>query len=636
MKKILLFGLALTLSFGTFAQEKKTAKKTNKTINPAAKAEPTIGTSTVRPPFTGLNTKGTNEITRVEIGKSANIYSVLLEEQRCLDYNNEVGVSSFTFRADPATYPTALNSGSIITATSNDGGASWTEHWVVLTETELNRYPSGVIYNPTGNTDASQAYVVAAGPSHRGNGFDQNFFASMRLDDQNNNVVYYDKDADYSGLQLTRFGMQACENDFSHIVGAKYQDNGSNYSTELVINTMNGEFDGTQFSWEESDIDVDLALRNDGTTKNFWTFGSAWSNDGSVGYTWMIGQLESMVDEGGYQPIVFRSTDNGENWDEVEVMLADNEVISEYLIGTQQGTGAVWPLCGEVAGSVDMNGNLQMFIAAKSTYSMHPDSIAYSYTGDLDYIFNLELNADGVQNVMFVDSIMAGSVASASEFAYGGTTGWGNRLSASKTDDEQVVFVVWTDTPNAAEFNNENAKPDIKAAGRFVDGDFTDFPVTNFTADDLYTGYYFFTYVSQHAKIENNYVVIPMTTTVTPTEYESNGELDPVTHTYLDGIKYLWVDGVNDGISSASAVKVSQNTPNPFNGSTTITVTTETSADVKVEVSNIMGQTIYTSNEGIVNGSKKITLNANNMEAGVYFYTVTVGNESITKKMIVK
>jgi hypothetical protein len=55
-----------------------------------------------------------------------------------------------------------------------------------------------------------------------------------------------------------------------------------------------------------------------------------------------------------------------------------------------------------------------------------------------------------------------------------------------------------------------------------------------------------------------------------------------------------------------------------------------------VEVSNIMGQTIYVVNGGTVNGTKEIILNSNDMEAGVYFYTVTVGNESITKKMIVK
>ncbi|MCK5788416.1 MAG: T9SS type A sorting domain-containing protein, partial [Chlamydiia bacterium] len=322
-------------------------------------------------------------------------------------------------------------------------------------------------------------------------------------------------------------------------------------------------------------------------------------------------------------------------WDEVEVMLADNEVISEYLFGTQQGTEAVWPLCSEVAGSVDMNGNLQMFILATSTYSMHPDSIGYSYVNDLDYIFNLELNADGVQTVMFVDSVMAGSVADDSEFAYGGTTGWGNRLSSSKTDNENAVFVVWTDTPNAVDYNNENAKPDIKAAGKFVGGDFNDFPLTNFTADDLYTGYYFFIYVSQHAIVNGNYFEIPVTTTVTPTEYGANGELDAVTHTYLSGIGYL-VSGINENISAANTIKVSQNTPNPFNGSTRITVTTETTANVMIEISNIMGQTIYTSREGRIRGSKEIILNANNIDAGVYFYTVTVGHQRITKKMIVK
>ena len=638
MKRLVLLGLALTLSLGSFAQDKKAAKKTRKTINLITKVEPQTETTTKKPIFSGLNAKGTNVITRSEIGKSANIYSVLLEEQRGMDYNNAVGVTSFTFRADPETYPTAINSGSIITATSVDGGTNWTENWLALTETELNRYPSGVIYNPSGNTDATQAYAVAAGPTNVGGSWTQNFFGSIRLDGQNGDIKFIDKDDTYSGSQLTRFGMQSCENGYTHIVGPKYQDNGSNYSTEMLINTMAGEFDGTEFSWEESDIEVELALRNDGTTKNFWTFGTAWSNDGSVGYTWMIGQLENMVDDGGYQPIVFRTSDNGNSWDEVEVMLADNEVISEYLIGTQQGTAAVWPLCGEVAGSVDINGNLQMFIKATSTFSMHPDSIGYTYQDDLDYIFNLELNADGVQNVLFVDSVMAGTVADDSDYAYAGKVGWGNRLSSSKTEDENAVFAVWTDTPNAAdEYNNENARPDIKAAGRFVDGgDFTDFPVTNFTAENIYTGYYFFIYVSQHAKIQNGHVIIPTTTTIDPSEYSSNSELDAVTHTYIDGITYLWEVGINESISTSNGINVSQNTPNPFNGSTKITVTSETSADVTVEISNIMGQNIYTSNEGRINGSKDITLNASHLKAGVYFYTVTVGSNKTTKKMIVK
>ncbi len=59
---------------------------------------------------------------------------------------------------------------------------------------------------------------------------------------------------------------------------------------------------------------------------------------------WAIGDLE---DEGGYQPIVFKSTDAGESWDDIEILLEDNETISEYLLATEQGDGPVWPFCSQ-------------------------------------------------------------------------------------------------------------------------------------------------------------------------------------------------------------------------------------------------------------------------------------------------
>lgn len=132
---------------------------------------------------------------------------------------------------------------------------------------------------------------------------------------------------------------------------------------------------------------------------------------------------------------------------------------------------------------------------------------------------------------------------------------------------------------------------------------------------------------------------IPTVQGVTPNEFGSNTNAagDPITVNYITGIEFpeLLV-GINDNLVAHNNISVTQNVPNPFNGTARITVTTETAADVMIEVSNIMGQTIYTSHEGTINGSKEITLNANNMDAGVYFYTVTVGHESITKKMIVK
>ena len=125
--------------------------------------------------------------------------------------------------------------------------------------------------------------------------------------------------------------------------------------------------------------------------------------------------------------------------------------------------------------------------------------------------------------------------------------------------------------------------------------------------------------------------------TISPTEFSSNGAGDPITVNFITGIEFAALGehvGVND-MNTVSGFSVTQNTPNPFNGTTTISVSSQTASAVSIEVSNIMGQTIYNVNS-TVNGTKEITLSADHMEAGVYFYTVTVGNEKITKKMIVK
>lgn len=82
---------------------------------------------------------------------------------------------------------------------------------------------------------------------------------------------------------------------------------------------------------------------------------------------------------------------------------------------------------------------------------------------------------------------------------------------------------------------------------------------------------------------------------------------------------------------------VRQNYPNPFNGETTIEVMLNESANVKAEVVNLLGQTVFAKDFGrMANGLNKIVIDANSFETGVYFYNVTVNNNTVTKKMIVE
>jgi hypothetical protein len=89
------------------------------------------------------------------------------------------------------------------------------------------------------------------------------------------------------------------------------------------------------------------------------------------------------------------------------------------------------------------------------------------------------------------------------------------------------------------------------------------------------------------------------------------------------------------GVEEApSAFSVAQNTPNPFNPTTTISFTLPKPGKTAVEVFNTAGQRIdILLNTPLNAGSHSITWNAARRSAGVYFYTVKSGNFSRTMKM---
>lgn len=81
---------------------------------------------------------------------------------------------------------------------------------------------------------------------------------------------------------------------------------------------------------------------------------------------------------------------------------------------------------------------------------------------------------------------------------------------------------------------------------------------------------------------------------------------------------------------------VSQNEPNPFIGNTKIIYDIPYPASVILTVYDVMGRRIMITDYGIVNaGENSILLDAKQFSSGVYFYTLNVNGQSVTKKMIV-
>ena len=94
--------------------------------------------------------------------------------------------------------------------------------------------------------------------------------------------------------------------------------------------------------------------------------------------------------------------------------------------------------------------------------------------------------------------------------------------------------------------------------------------------------------------------------------------------------------GINENSGLVADFSVSQNTPNPANNSTSIMVETEKAGVINLSISNLLGQVVR---QESVNNSAPIhtfDVDVSNLESGIYFYTIEIGNSSVTKKMLVK
>lgn len=97
----------------------------------------------------------------------------------------------------------------------------------------------------------------------------------------------------------------------------------------------------------------------------------------------------------------------------------------------------------------------------------------------------------------------------------------------------------------------------------------------------------------------------------------------------------IFPNGINASIDEG--FKVTQNYPNPTQGVTRIDFSIGKNATVNFEVTDMLGQVLYTeTNEKVEAGRHSIYFNASSLSSGIYFYTVTVGAQKVTQKMIVE
>lgn len=103
---------------------------------------------------------------------------------------------------------------------------------------------------------------------------------------------------------------------------------------------------------------------------------------------------------------------------------------------------------------------------------------------------------------------------------------------------------------------------------------------------------------------------------------------------YID--EMLVIDNPMSVSEVAPSFTISQNVPNPANGSTTFNYSLTNNSKVAFNVYDVTGNLVYSqdaSNQAA--GAHRIDMNTSNLANGMYFYTISVNGQNETRKMTI-
>jgi hypothetical protein len=578
------------------------------------------------------------DVQKVSFGSSANINGQFNYDERYLTIHPIANMFAFGNRAG-GPYGGTANDLKFWFTTNQ--GAAWDSALVVALTGHNLRYPSMVTYNPSGSTNPHDMFGVFTGPITDGTNWIEQYAGSIKLDGTLQNINYTPNlpNTYLNHLDICLY----CSPDGHATVGSTRLFGVTGNYTQNGFNILNGTFNsGTnKFDWAPFDSLKPLVKESARTDAP----GIAWSPDGSVGY-FICTAIDSLTTYNPYGvewPVIFKSTDHGVTW--VQEPPFDFSTIGNFqpiLYSTRTNPNLVIPRWfnkwadtkNESSNGylVDKHNNLHIFGFVRGTMSINPDSLNYFYSVEPTTLWDVFMTPYGSWNAIYIDTLKSLVVPSTGSYAMY----WDHQCQMSRTPDGSRVFCLWTDTDPF--FATENTNPDIKGMALNVES-FTATPVVNFTEGGTYWGDNLWMRLAYDAFYDNTTFTstLPVTTSIPG----ATGS-DPLVHQYVTGITFADADytievGVPSHGTQPAYSAVSANYPNPFNGTTQVTVTLQKPASVSLTISSIVGQQLSTVNYGTMNeGMHTLTINGENLTSGVYLYSVKINGDSYTKKMIVK
>ena len=687
MKKILLFALVLGVGYTTLAQQAHKLKISAEALK--APSAPAIGIEPIkeaaitkshieREIAVPMDYRNTDIVTIIDIGTSANSYGYGYQGGQKNLVHAEPGLEGGTITnfhrmggaLDPGGY-----SGDLGYDISTDGGATWTnmnECYVAVDNAggdyylDAARYPNHAIYNPTG--DIEDAYVVFFAPnldqSNATDSWGGYSFGVANISDPSDTTGNYNRKATHGNYHQyipDAYDMTATGQSVVVDVNQDWSSGSLEYQGSLIINRGLWDDDELDFVYEESLLDFEIINEEEQARPAFAKV--AFGPDGQTGYIMLIadnGGAEQVGINASFYPIFFKTTDGGENWEGPTAIpicgedglggivyhhMSDSAIEALYEAPVPEREEISYTTGFDCDIAVDHNNNMHMAVVIGLTYS-EPDG-DYSISSFEDPEVNKLTQA--TYDIFTNDG---GTTWFAEEMGRIGRFRGeypddqfveDNRIQITTNPDRDRIFISWLDTDK--EDATSNNSPNIWCRGfnpeyylKTADANGADKPV-NVTLWSFGMNETHFAAVAQMAlEPEDGTYLIPMTyEDMDPTDPEQ-----PVQFKYITDFSFSEDDfaivGVDEGIETLNTLsEVSQNYPNPFSGNSQITVTLAESSDLSLEVYSITGQQVLRQDYGYTaKGTTTITINGNDLTPGVYFYTVTVGENKVTHKMIVE
>lgn len=689
MKKHLLIGTALLVAMGAFSQNGRLAKPNGfieSTPRNADKQDITIANSSAstfaRPVKTVKHVINGNKVAAANIFTgSMNVFGYLVSQSTPLQYNKGVNAVSFIARKN-GTYTASSNSnsGTIVGLWSTNLGVSWDETCMWTNATNLGRYPQGGIYNPLGNTNINNAYLVGSGPVTGGSGWLGNWYASKQITTPGNTTPGADQQAHLDASPtikkhaMSRYAFTTIDGGLARSMATVLNDiNGTTNAAYGLRGAamVKGQFSAGAFVWSVDSFCPAVCLRSDGSGNLGGVPIQAWDDAGVVGYVILQGSRAGASPAmKGMQPIVYKTTNSGASWS----LLPANDFadpaafrgVYERMFSTASNTNII---AANFQGSegfgaaVDINGQLHLASMVYGHYSVDCDSLGYRYTfgtesysypetGPFNYpiIYDFYTKTSGGWDYHMVDSMgTEGPSGTSGQPGYGvnpwtdgsaGKMDLDARLQVSRTDDGRKIFYSWTESDSSVVGSKWNIFPDIKMKGFDVTLNMVT-PRMDITGTSTLVNSAFFHYMCNKAVgASSTCVTMPYTSTKNTT---NNGGINVDTY-YIDGIQIcpssFTVNPMKPtGISTTQANTVNFdvfNFPNPADDATTIIVGLKAASNFEVTFYNSIGQLIDTYKVNGQIGSNEINIDLNNFKAGIYFYNVKVGGSVVTKKLVVQ